>query len=152
MAQLLSLYSLQQYLVLLPRYLCLLYHNIPQNLHFLIFNNNFWSMFIPFFNSFQVVFPTQFSINYSCNIAVPSLVLILFQLFAFAHNMRHCFPFLVTHSTKWWLGCSVFLVFHIVCSDCLFLRTTQHAPVSTYKSAFLSQYHVSFSIYSFVLP
>ena len=101
MAQLLSLYSLQQYLVLLPRYLCLLYHNIPQNLHFLISNNNFWSMFIPFFNSFQVVFPTQFSINYSCNIAVPSLVLILFQLFAFAHNMRHCFPFLVTHSTKW---------------------------------------------------
>ena len=59
-------------------------HNIPQNLHFFIFNNTFWSMFIPFFTSFQVVFPTQFPMNYSCNIIVPSLVLLLCQLFTFS--------------------------------------------------------------------
>ena len=76
-------------------------HNILQNLHFFIFNNTFWSMFIPFFTSFQVVFPTQFPMNYSCNIIVPSLVLLLCRLFTFTHSMRYCFTFLVTHSTKW---------------------------------------------------
>ena len=72
-------------------------HNIPQNLHFFIFNNTFWSMFTPFFNSF----PTQFPMKYSCNIIMPSLVLLLSQRFAFAHNMRYCFTSLVTHSTEW---------------------------------------------------
>ena len=33
-------------------------HDIPQNLHNFIFNNTFWSMFILFFTSFQVVFST----------------------------------------------------------------------------------------------
>ena len=106
-----------------------LYHiglNIPQNLHLFIFNNIFWNMFIPFFTSFQVAFPTQFPRNYSCNIIVPSLALLLCQLFTFAHNMSYCFTFLVTHSTKWWFGLFIYLVFHIVCSNCLFLRSTQH--------------------------
>ena len=82
-------------------------------------------MFIPFFTSFQVAFPTQFPRNYSCNIIVPSLALLLCQLFTFAHNMSYCFTFLVTHSTKWWFGLFIYLVFHIVCSNCL-LRSTQH--------------------------
>ena len=56
-------------------------HNNPQNLHFFVFNNNFWSMFISFFTSFQVVFPTKFPMNYSCNVIVPSLVLLVCQLF-----------------------------------------------------------------------
>ena len=78
-------------------------HKIPQNLHFLIFNNTFWSMFIPFFTSFQVVFPTPFPMNYSFNITVPSLVLLLCQLFTFAHNMRYCFTFLphILQSAGW---------------------------------------------------
>ena len=62
-----------------------------------IFNNTFWSMFIPFFACFQFVFLTQFLVNYSCNI-VPSLVLLLCQLFLFAHNMRYCLTFLVTQT------------------------------------------------------
>ena len=44
----------------------------------------------PFLTSFQVAFPTQFLMNYSWNIIVPSLVLILCQLFTFLHNMRYC--------------------------------------------------------------
>ena len=76
-------------------------HSISQNLHFFIFNKTFWIMFIPLFTSFQLAFPTQFPMNYSCNIIMPSLVLLLCQLFAFAHNMRYCFTILVTHSTKW---------------------------------------------------
>ena len=47
-------------------------HNIVQSLNFFIFNNTFWSMFIPFFTLYQVVFPTQFPMNYSWNIIVPS--------------------------------------------------------------------------------
>ena len=35
-------------------------HNIPQNRRFFIFNNTFWNMFIPFFTSFQIVFPHNF--------------------------------------------------------------------------------------------
>ena len=38
-------------------------HNIPQNLHFFNFINTFCSMFIQFFISFQVVFPTHFRIS-----------------------------------------------------------------------------------------
>ena len=74
-------------------------HNIPLNFYFFIFNNTFWSMFVPLFTSFQVVFPTQFPMNYSCRIML-SLVLCLCQLFTFAHNIKYCFTFLVTHSTK----------------------------------------------------
>ena len=51
-------------------------HKITENLHFFIFNNTFWSMFIPFFTPFQVLFPTEFPLNYSCYIIVPSLVLL----------------------------------------------------------------------------
>ena len=40
---------------------------------------------------FKLYFPHQFLMNYSCNIIVPSLVLLLCQLFTFAHNMRYCF-------------------------------------------------------------
>ena len=116
-------------------------HNIPQNIHFVIFNNTFWSMFIPFFTSFQVVFPSKFPMNYSCNIIVSSLVLLLCQLFTFTHNMRYCFTFLVTHSTKSLLGCFIYLVFHIVCSNCLFLCGTQHG--------FRFNFQVSFSHVSF---
>ena len=43
-------------------------------------------MFIPFFTSFQVVFPTHFPMNDSCNIIVPYFILLLCQLFTFAHN------------------------------------------------------------------
>ena len=75
--------------------------------------------------------------NYSCNIIVPSLVLLLCQLFTFAHNMRYCFTFLVTHSTKWWLCCFINIVFHIVCSNCLFLCST--------KYGFCFNFQVSFS-------
>ena len=76
-------------------------HNILQIFYLLIFNNTFWSMFILFSTSFQVVFPTQLTMNYSCNIIVPSLVLLSCQLFTITHNMRYCFTFLVIHSTKW---------------------------------------------------
>ena len=51
--------------------------------------------------------------------------------------MRYCFIFLVTHSTKWWLGCCA----QIACS-CV---AHNMASISTFKSAFLSQFHVSFS-------
>ena len=99
-------------------------HKFPQNLHFFIFNNTFWSMLIPFLTLFQVVFPTQFPLNYFCNITVPSLVLLLCQLFTCAQNIIYYFTFLVTHSTERWLGCLIYLVFHIVCSNCLFLHST----------------------------
>ena len=55
-------------------------HNIPQNLHFFIFNNTLRSMFIPFFTSYQVLFPTKFPMNYPCNVIVASPVLLLCQL------------------------------------------------------------------------
>ena len=42
-------------------------------------------MFIPFFTPFQVLFPTEFPLNYSCYIIVPSLVLLLCQFFTFPH-------------------------------------------------------------------
>ena len=101
-------------------------HNIPQNVYLFIFCNTSWSMFIPFFTSFQIVFPRQFPTNYFCNIIAPSLVLLLCQLFTFAHNMRYCYTFVVTHSTNLWFGCSICLLFHIVFSNWLFLRSTQH--------------------------
>ena len=101
-------------------------HNIPQNLQLLIFSSTFWSMFLPFFTSLQVAFPTKFLMNYACNIIVPSLVLLLCYLFTFAHNMKYCFNFPVTHSTKRWLGFFIYLVFHIVSSNCLSMRSTQH--------------------------
>ena len=47
-----------------------------------------------FFAAFQVTFPTQCTTNYSFNIIVPSLVLLLCQLFTCAHNMRYGFTFL----------------------------------------------------------
>ena len=40
-------------------------YNIPQNLQFFIANNTFWTMFIPFFTDFHIVFSTQFPTNYS---------------------------------------------------------------------------------------
>ena len=68
---------------------------------FLHFQQTFWSMLISFSTSFLVVFIRQFPMNYSCNIIVPSLILLLCQLFTFTCNMRYCFSFLVTHSKKW---------------------------------------------------
>lgn len=53
---------------------------------------------------------------------MPSFVLFLCQLSTITHNMRYSLTFLVTHSTK---CCFVYLVFHIVCSQCLFLSHTQ---------------------------
>ena len=64
-------YSLQQFWFPCLDLSITLDHNIHQNLHFLIFNNTFLSMFILFFTSFQVVSSTQFPINYSCNIILP---------------------------------------------------------------------------------
>ena len=58
----------------------------------------------------------------SCNIMMPSFVLFLCQLSTITHNMRYSLTFLVTYSTK---CCFVYLVFHIVCSQCLFLSHTQ---------------------------
>ena len=95
-------------------------HNIPQNIYFFIFSSISWSMFIPFFNLFQVVFPTQLTMNYSCSIIMPSLVLLLCQLFTFTHNMRYCFTFLGTHSTKSRIACSC----------------TAYNMASSFKSAF----------------
>ena len=46
-------------------------------------------------------------------------------LFTFAHSMKYCFNFLVTHSTKRWLGFFIYLVFHIVSSNYLSMRSTQ---------------------------
>ena len=65
------------FITTIPGFSVTLDHNIPQNLHFFIFNNTFQSMFIPFFTPYQVVFSTQFPMNYSCNIVVPCLVLLL---------------------------------------------------------------------------
>ena len=89
-------YSLQQYLVSMPWFSVTLDNNIQQNLNFFNFNSTFWSIFISFFTSFQLVFRMQFPMNYSCNIIVPSFVVLLCQLFTFARNMRCCFIFLVT--------------------------------------------------------
>ena len=56
-------------------------HNIAQNLHFFIFNNTLRSMFILFFTSYQVLFPTKFLMNlqcycgFSCTTSVPTFVL-----------------------------------------------------------------------------
>ena len=63
----------------------------------------FFTSITPFFTSHQVVFPAQFPVNYSCNIIMPSLVLLLCQLFAFAHNIRYCFTFLslILQSGDW---------------------------------------------------
>ena len=61
-------------------------------------------MLISFSTSFLVAFIRQFPVNYSCNIIVPSLVLLLCQLFTFTYNMRYCFSFLVTHSKKVVIG------------------------------------------------
>ena len=66
-------------------------HNILQNPQFFIFNSTFWMMFIPFFASFQVVFLTQFPMNNSCNIIMPSLVLLLCQHEIFFHFPCHVF-------------------------------------------------------------
>ena len=71
---------------------------------------------------------------------MPFLVLLLSQLCTFAHDMRYCFTFLVTHSTKW---CFIYFVFHIVCLNCLFLHNI--ASASTFKSVFLSKLYIPFS-------
>ena len=57
-------------------------HNIPQNLHFFVFNNNFWSMFIPFVTSFHVIFPTKFPME---KLAKLSCLL----LYSFCANFSH---------------------------------------------------------------
>ena len=78
MAQLLSLLFTTTISAFLALISIRLDHNISQNLHFLIFNNTFWSKFIPFFTSFQVVFSKQLPMNYSFNIIVPTLILYSF--------------------------------------------------------------------------
>ena len=45
--------------------------------------------------------------------------------------------FLVKHRTKWWLDCFVYLLLHIFCSNCLFLRGKQQG--------FRFKFHISFS-------
>ena len=87
--------------------------------------------------------------NYSFNIVVPSLVLVLCQLFTFAHNMRYCFTFLVTHSTIWLLGCFNYLVFHIVRSNCLLLSCTQHGFYFNFQVSFSYPLPCFFFICSF---
>ena len=111
-------------------------HNISQNLQLLIFNSIFWSMFLPFFTSLQVVFPTKFLMNFSCNIIVPSPLLLLCRLFTFAHNVKYCFTFLVTHSTKSWLGCFIYLVFHKVSSNFQPMCSTQRGFGFTFQVTF----------------
>ena len=120
-------------------------HNIPQNLQLLIFNSTFWTMFLPFCTSLQVVFSKKFLINCSCNIIVPSFVLLLCQLFTFGHNMKYCFNFVVTHSTKTWLGCFIYLVFNILVPIVCPCPAHNAASISAFKSPFLSHFHVSFS-------
>ena len=120
-------------------------HNIPQNLQLLIFNSTFWTMFLPFCTSLQVVFSKKFLINCSCNIIVPSFVLLLCQLLTFCHNMKYCFNFVVTHSTKTWLGCFIYLVFNILVRIVCPCPAHNAASISAFKSPFLSHFHVSFS-------
>ena len=57
-------------------------HKIPQNLHFLIFNNTFWSMIIPVFTSFEIVFPTPFPIT--IHSTLPCLL-----LYSYCANFSH---------------------------------------------------------------
>ena len=59
---------------------------LAHNITFFIFKNTFWSMLVPFFTFLQVVFPTQCPMNSSGKIIVPFLVLLLCQIFTFAHN------------------------------------------------------------------
>ena len=68
-----------------------------------------------------------------------SLVLLLCQFFTFAHNIRYCY------STKQLLDCFLYLVFHINCSNSCSCVACNVASVSTFKSVFLCQFHVSFS-------
>ena len=102
-------------------------------------------MIIPVFTSFEIVFPTPFPMNYSFNITVPSLVLLLCKLFTFAHNMRYCFTFLphILQSGGWAvLSILCFTEFVRIACSC---AAHSIGSISTFKSAFLSQYHVSFS-------
>ena len=50
--------------------------------------------------------------------------------------MRYRFTFLVTHSTMWWLGCFIYLAFHIVCSICLSMHSAQHDFRFNFKASF----------------
>ena len=137
MAQLLSfLFTTSDFLALISDTLD---YNIPQNPHFFIVNNTFWTMFILFFTDFHIVFSTQFPTNYSWNVSMLSLVLLLWQFFTFAHNIRYCY------STKQLLDCFLYLVFNINCSNSCSCVACNMASVSTFKSVFLSQFHVSFS-------
>ena len=73
----------------------ILNHNIPQNIQLFIFNNTFWNMFILFFTSFQVTFPTKLPVNYSCNVVMPSFALLLCKLTTL--TMWDIIPFFLSH-------------------------------------------------------
>ena len=78
---------------------------------------------------------------FSCTLSVP--------IFHIAHNMRYCFTLLVIYSTKWWLGCFIYHVFHIVCSNCLLLRVMQHGFRFNFQVSFSHPVPCSFFIHCF---
>ena len=55
------------------------------------------------------------------------------------------FPFSCHTFYKVVIGLFIYLVFHIVSLNCLFLRGTQHLFPFNFQSAFRSPFHVSFS-------
>ena len=135
-------------------------HSIQQNLHFFVFSNTIWNMLISFFTSFQVVFPTQFPMNYSCNIIVPSLVLLLptFHI----HSQHEIVSLFLSHILKSGYGTVLsiqcFTQFVRIACSC---AAHNMASVSTFRSAFLCQYfficcfwHFTYKlpIHSFVFP
>ena len=76
-------------------------HNIPQSLHFLIFNNMGACSY-----HFSLLFRLYFPHTFQWTIPATLLCLILYSFCAnFSHllTMRYCFAVLVTHSANWWL-------------------------------------------------
>ena len=123
------------YLVFLPWSL----FYITQNLHFFIFSNTVLSNFhfhhtIFHFSSgcISCTISSELFLQhyhaFSCAPFVPT--------FCIRSQCKILFHFLVTHSTKWWLGCFIYLVFHIVCSKCLFLCSTQNGFCFNFQVSF----------------
>ena len=58
-------------------------HNIPENLHFSIFNNTFWNMFIPLLTFSRLYFPH----NFQWNILKTSCLLLYSFFVDFSHSL-----------------------------------------------------------------
>ena len=105
-------------------------HNIPQNLHFFIFNNTFWNMFKPFFTSFSGCISHTISNElflqhycaFSCTPFVPTFCILLQYEILFQFS---CHTFY-----------KVMIGFHIVCLNCLLFRSTQHGFCFNFQVSF----------------